>query len=159
MLLSIECLDFHAAVFDNIMLYTFISLSSAVWVNLQNFESSHERYKVVLSTAQWEGCQDGIVSVGGHTPSGLSSKVSLLRQDGWCDYSGYPDLPEPLELTKVSQLEGGHDHAILVCGFTVGSPCKYTHQGAAAWTDLVTSFDNDTRHHVAGSFIGKQQNY
>ena len=110
--------------------------------------------EVTLAASQWEGCQDGIISVGGQTPGGLSSKVGLLRQDGWCDYSGYPDLPQALELPKVSQLDGGPSHAILVCGFTIGTPCKYTYQGAASWMELGTSFDNDTRHHVAGSYMG-----
>ena len=32
---------------------------------------------------------------------------------------------------------------LLVCGFTTGSPCKYTSQGWGSWSDVHTDFEDD----------------
>ena len=41
-------------------------------------------------------CSDGVLVVGGSTQDGPHQSVKLLRDDGWCQTSGFPDLPEPL---------------------------------------------------------------
>ena len=70
-------------------------------------------------------CDNGIILVGGQSPSGYQLKVQLLKEDGWCQGSGFPDLPEHLENPGVAFAKG----YLFVCGFFYGSPCKYTAQG------------------------------
>jgi len=77
-------------------------------------------------------CNDGIILVGGVTPSGPSLKVNLLKENGMCEQSGFPDLPEPL--TSPGAYFKKSD--LLVCGFSGMSPCKYTQRGWSTWKDI-----------------------
>merc|ERR1711892_48031 len=78
-----------------------------------------------------QACNEGILLVGGETPTGSSSKISLLKPEGWCEQSGFPDLPEPVD--NPAAYYGGSN--LLVCGFTGESSCKYTARGWNNWVD------------------------
>ena len=93
--------------------------------------------------------------MGGRTPDGAHLEVKLLRDSGWCGASGFPDITEPLGqlLSNINTLEmiiSALDNPgvyyksgiLLVCGFTSGSPCKYTYQGSESWSDVLTDLDD-----------------
>jgi len=78
-------------------------------------------------------CRDGILVVGGKTISGPSQQVTLLSsQEGWCDKSGFPDLPFPLVSPGAYHVRG----YLLVCGFPEEFPCMYTRRGWSEWSPL-----------------------
>jgi len=86
--------------------------------------------------ASSQACSEGILVVGGRTPDGPHQSVKLLRDSGWCQTSGFPDLPEPLDDPGVYFMNG----VLLVCGFLSGSPCKYTQRGWQSWENVTTNY-------------------
>jgi len=86
-----------------------------------------------LLTEASSGCADGILTVGGKTSSGPSADIKLLSgEQGWCQNSGFPELPEPL-VSPGAYLINSY---LLVCGFSGNHPCKYTQRGWSTWEDI-----------------------
>ena len=78
-------------------------------------------------------CRDGILLVGGKTTSGPSQQITLLSsKEGWCERSGFPDLPIPL-IKPGAYLVRGY---LLVCGFPGEFPCMYTQRGWSGWSPM-----------------------
>merc|ERR1711892_331254 len=83
-------------------------------------------------------CNDGILHIGGETQysngisQGYSLKVTLLKESGWCEQSGFPDLPGPLKNAAAYFLNS----YLHVCGFDGDSSCKYTARGWDSWYNL-----------------------
>ena len=94
----------------NLLIALFVTSStSAEHAKVRIFK---KRIKQIFFPIQ--ACNEGILLVGGETPTGSSSKISLLKPEGWCEQSGFPDLPEPLD--NPAAYYGGSN--LLVCGFT-----------------------------------------
>jgi len=97
-----------------------------------------------------EACTDGVLLVGGRNQDGPHHEVTLLRDSGWCQTSGFPNITEPLDNPGVYYMNG----VLLVCGFTTGSPCKYTSQGWEFWSDVHTDFEDVGYKMVYSSKVG-----
>jgi len=95
-------------------------------------------YIVLAILGLSEACTDGVLLVGGRNQEGPQLEVKLLRDSGWCGTSGFPNITEPLDNPGVFYMNG----ALLVCGFSVGSPCKYTSQGWDSWSDVHTDYED-----------------
>jgi len=97
-------------------------------------------------------CNDGILHIGGETQysngisQGYSLKVTLLKESGWCEQSGFPDLPGPLKNAAAYFLNS----YLHVCGFDGDSSCKYTQRGWDSWYNL-PAVEGDTHFQMAYS--------
>ena len=93
--------------------------------------------------------------MGGRNQEGPQLDVKRLRDSGWCGTSGFPNITEPLgqqlieaqyQLIKIYPADNPGvfymNGALLVCGFSVGSPCKYTSQGWDSWSDVHTDYED-----------------
>merc|ERR1711970_516044 len=80
-------------------------------------------------------CMDGILLVGGKTKAGPSTQITLLSgKDGFCEQSGFPDLPFPL-VNPGAYLARGY---LFVCGFPGEFPCMYTQRGWSEWIPVLS---------------------
>ena len=43
-------------------------------------------------------CEEGIIVVGGESLGGPNYQVKVLTEQGWCQNTVFPDLPEPLSM-------------------------------------------------------------
>merc|ERR1711874_20504 len=104
-------------------------------------------YFALATLGLCEACTDGVLLVGGRNQDGPQQDVKLLRDSGWCDSSGFPNITEPLDNPGVYYMNG----VLLVCGFSTGSPCKYTSQGWDSWSDVHTDFLEDVGYQMVYS--------
>jgi len=97
-----------------------------------------------------KACTDGILLVGGKTPYGPQQEIKLLRDSGWCESSGFPFLPEPVDNPAVFYRNG----VLVVCGFTTESPCKYTSRGWESWSEVHSDFPDEGYKMAYSSKVG-----